>query len=142
MFWKVILVILEVLAGVFVLLGIIAMLKKKDSVYGNEPEQQNPLEGKKVVFVADENDKENADGVRGHLEAIGESDYKQGLYGRVFKRVVDIILSFGGLVVLSPVFLVLSIAIKIDDPGPLFFCQKRMGQNKRYFVGNPLRLSY
>ncbi|MCQ2412189.1 MAG: sugar transferase [Sphaerochaetaceae bacterium] len=128
-----ILVILEVLAGVFVLLGIIAMLKKKDSVYGNEPEQQNPLEGKKVVFVADENDKENADGVRGHLEAVGDSDYKQGLYGKVFKRLVDIILSFGGLVVLSPVFLVLAIAIKIDDPGPLFFCQKRMGQNKRYF---------
>lgn len=133
MFWNIILVILEVLAIAFVLLGITAILKKKDSVYGNNPEQQNPLEGKKVIFVADEHDKENADGVRGHLEAVGDSDYRQGFYGRVVKRFIDIILSFGGLVVLSPVFLVLAIAIKIDDPGPLFFCQKRMGIHKRYF---------
>ena len=43
-------------------------------------EYQNPMEGKQVVFVEDENDKENADGVRGHLEAIGASDYKAGFY--------------------------------------------------------------
>lgn len=36
-------------------------------------EQKNPLEGKKVIFVEDENDEENADGVRGHLEAVGET---------------------------------------------------------------------
>ena len=49
------------------------------------------------------------------------------------KRVVDIILSFGGLVCLSPIFIGLIIAIKIDDPGPVLFTQKRMGKNKQYF---------
>ena len=42
-------------------------------------------------------------------------------------------LSFGGLMVLSPVFIGISIAIFIDDPGPIFFTQKRLGQNKKYF---------
>ena len=38
-----------------------------------------------------------------------------------------------GLVILSPVYLVIAIAIKIDDPGPVFFTQKRVGKNKQYF---------
>ena len=42
-------------------------------------------------------------------------------------------MSFGGLLVLSPIFIGLSIAIFIDDPGPVFFTQKRLGQNKKYF---------
>ena len=46
---------------------------------------------------------------------------------------MDVVLSFGGLVVLSPILLGISIAIVIDDPGPVLFVQKRMGQNKRYF---------
>lgn len=91
------------------------------------------MEGKKVIFVENENDIENADGVRGHLEAIGESIYKPNVYEKYAKRIIDILLSFGGLVVLSPVFLGLSIAIKIDDPGPVLFTQKRIGQNKQYF---------
>ena len=37
------------------------------------------------------------------------------------------------MIVLSPVFAGLAIAIKIDDPGPVFFTQKRLGQNKQYF---------
>ena len=37
-------------------------------------EYSNPMAGKKVVFVEDSNDKENADGVRGHLEAVGTSE--------------------------------------------------------------------
>lgn len=133
MLLQIILIIVEVILAAFCILGIVAILSKSNSIYGNQPKEKNPLEGKKVVFVQDDNDKENADGVRGHLEAVGDSDYKPGFYGRVIKRVLDIILSFGGLVVLSPIFLVLAIAIKIDDPGPLFFCQKRMGKNKRYF---------
>ena len=38
-----------------------------------------------------------------------------------------------GLVILSLVYLIIAIAIKIDDPGPVFFTQKRVGKNKRYF---------
>lgn len=46
---------------------------------------------------------------------------------------LDIILSSIGLVVLSPVFLGIIIAIKIDDPGPVVFKQKRVGIHKKYF---------
>lgn len=132
--WKRVIGITTLTLGTaFVATSIVAKGKKGDSVYENEPEQKNPLEGKKVVFVEDENDKENADGVKGHLEAVGDSDYKPGFYERYVKRAADIVLSFGGLVALSPVLLGISVAIKIDDPGPVLFTQKRMGQNKEYF---------
>lgn len=133
MFLKVILTILAILAVAFILMVILALAKKKSSVYGNEPEQKNPLEGKKVVFIENENEPENADGVRGHLEAVGESQHKAGMYEKYIKRGLDVILSFGGLVVLSPVFLAIFIAIKIDDPGPVLFTQKRVGKNKEFF---------
>lgn len=130
---KIILAILATLAVAFILMVILALAKKKSSVYGNEPKQKNPLEGKKVVFVENENEPENADGVRGHLEAVGESQHKAGVYEKYIKRGLDVILSFGGLVVLSPVFLAIFIAIKIDDPGPVLFTQKRVGKNKEFF---------
>ena len=133
MFLKVILTILAILAVAFILMVILALAKKKSSVYGNEPEQKNPLEGKTVVFVENENEPENADGVRGHLEAVGESEHREGMYEKYIKRGLDVILSFGGLVVLSPVFLILAVAIYIDDPGPILFTQKRTGENKQYF---------
>lgn len=121
------------LGSVFAGMEIWAKIKKDNSVYKNEPSEQNPMEGKKVVFIEDDNDIENADGVRGHLEAIGDSDYRAGFYEKYVKRALDVVLSFGGLVILSPVFIGLSIAIFIDDPGPIFFTQKRLGQNKKYF---------
>lgn len=133
MIMKVILTILAILVVVFILMVILALVKKKSSVYGNEPQQRNHLEGKKVVFVENENELENADGVRGHLEAVGESQHKAGIYEKYIKRILDIILSFGGLVVLSPVFLILAVAIYIDDPGPILFTQKRVGKNKEFF---------
>ena len=117
----------------FLALNIIAGKKKKGSVYANEPKEKNPLEGCKVTFVKDDNDPENADGVRGHLEAAGKSDYRPGIYEKYIKRAMDVILSFGGLVVLSPLYIGISAAIIIDDPGPVFFTQKRLGQNKKYF---------
>ncbi len=98
-----------------------------------EDEYHNPMFGKKVIFVEDSNDIENDDGVRGHLEAVGNSDYKPGLYEKCCKRIIDIVLSGVGLIVLSPVYLIVSIAIKADDPGPVMFTQKRVGKNKKFF---------
>lgn len=49
------------------------------------------------------------------------------------KRGIDFILSLLGLIVLSPVFLVLIIAIKVDSPGPVLFRQKRVGIHKTHF---------
>ena len=54
------------------------------------------------------------------------------LYLKV-KRILDIILSFTGLVILSPVFLILGLAIKVDSRGPLLFKQKRVGKGKSHF---------
>lgn len=50
------------------------------------------------------------------------------------KRGIDFILSLLGLIVLSPVFLVLIIAIKVDSPGPVLFRQKRVGIHKTHFA--------
>lgn len=55
------------------------------------------------------------------------------MYIHFFKRIIDFILSFIAAIVLLPVFLVVSIAIVIDDPGPVFFSQKRFGKNKKFF---------
>lgn len=51
----------------------------------------------------------------------------------IIKRGIDIVLAFIGLIVLSPVFLILAISIKFDSKGPIFFKQKRVGKDKRHF---------
>lgn len=121
-------------AGVtFAGMYLVARKKKSDYTYKNEPAEQNPFAGKKVVFVQDDNDDENADGVRGHLEVVSVSVQQQSLYSKYGKRMLDVVLSFGGLVALSPVYAAIALAIKIEDPGPVLFTQKRVGQNKEYF---------
>lgn len=55
------------------------------------------------------------------------------MYAKVIKRIIDIVLSFLALILLSWLFLGLIIAIKIDDPGPAFFNQKRVGIHKTFF---------
>lgn len=52
------------------------------------------------------------------------------MYKKFVKRLIDIVLSVCGIVVLAPVWLIAAIAIKIDDPGPVFFRQKRIAQDK------------
>lgn len=55
------------------------------------------------------------------------------MYRNFVKRAIDVILSFIGVVVLSPIFLILILAIRIDSPGPILFKQKRIGIHKQYF---------
>lgn len=121
------------LGAAFVAATVTAKLKKADSVYDNDPKEKNPLEGKTVVFVENENEPVNADGVKGHLEVVGKSEHKAGVYERYIKRGADVVLSFGGLVALSPILGGIALAIKAEDPGPVFFTQKRVGKNKEYF---------
>ena len=52
---------------------------------------------------------------------------------KFIKRILDIILSLSGMIVLSPLFLVLIIAIKLDSKGPVLFKQKRIGLHKKHF---------
>ena len=55
------------------------------------------------------------------------------MYESIFKRWIDIALSAVGLLVLSLVYLVIAIAVYVDDPGPIFFKQKRVGKGKTFF---------
>ncbi|MEF9976619.1 MAG: sugar transferase, partial [Oscillospiraceae bacterium] len=55
------------------------------------------------------------------------------MYKGFFKRLIDFVLSLCGLIVLSPVFLILSAWIKLDSKGPILFRQKRVGKDKGYF---------
>lgn len=54
------------------------------------------------------------------------------VYLRV-KRVLDFVCSLLAMIILSPIFLILVIAIKIDSKGPVLFKQKRFGIHKTYF---------
>lgn len=51
----------------------------------------------------------------------------------VLKRVLDFILAFISLIVLSPVFIIISLIIKFTSDGPVFFKQRRIGKNKKEF---------
>lgn len=55
------------------------------------------------------------------------------MYRSFFKPVFDFIISLIGILVLIPVWIILVIAIIIDDPGPIFFTQKRVGLHKKNF---------
>lgn len=55
------------------------------------------------------------------------------MYKKVVKRLLDIILSLCGIIVLSVPMAIIALAIKIDSKGPVFFKQKRVGLNKEHF---------
>ncbi len=53
--------------------------------------------------------------------------------GDCMKRIIDLIISLIGLIVLSPIFLILIVWIKLDSKGPVLFKQKRVGIHKTHF---------
>jgi len=55
------------------------------------------------------------------------------MYKHFFKRILDIFLSFFGIVILAFPMLIIAIAIKLDSKGPVFFKQKRIGKKKKIF---------
>jgi O-antigen biosynthesis protein WbqP len=55
------------------------------------------------------------------------------MYTNFLKRVIDFSLAIIGTIVLSPLFLLLVVLIKLDSKGPVLFKQKRVGLNKKYF---------
>lgn len=55
------------------------------------------------------------------------------MYRNYGKRLLDLLLSACGILVLLPVYLVIAVAIEIDDPGPVLFRQKRVGIHKTHF---------
>jgi O-antigen biosynthesis protein WbqP len=55
------------------------------------------------------------------------------MYKAFLKRVIDVVLSLGGITVLLLPMLIIAVAIKIDSKGPVLFKQKRVGKDKKYF---------
>ena len=55
------------------------------------------------------------------------------MYERIIKRLLDLTLSVIAGIVLAIPMLIVAVIIKIDDPGPVLFKQKRVGKNKTYF---------
>jgi len=64
------------------------------------------------------------------------------MYYKIIKKILDFVLSFAGLVLLSPIFLVLVILIKKDSKGPVLFKQKRFGKAKKFFYIYKFRTMY
>ncbi|HHT7719739.1 TPA: sugar transferase [Streptococcus suis] len=60
----------------------------------------------------------------------------------ILKRVSDMVISGLAIVVLSPVFLLIAVAIKLDSKGPVLFKQKRVGKNKSHFMIYKFRSMY
>lgn len=55
------------------------------------------------------------------------------MYEKFFKRLIDIVLSFLGIIVMAIPMFIVALIIKIDSPGPVFFKQKRVGIHKNTF---------
>ncbi len=64
---------------------------------------------------------------------MAEQKRENGIYNRVVKRIIDLVLSALILIVFSPILLLLVLAIKVDSKGPVLFTQKRVGVNKATF---------
>lgn len=60
-------------------------------------------------------------------------DRKMSIYDRIVKRILDIICSLAAIVCLSILYLPICVIIKCTSEGPVFFRQKRIGKNKKYF---------
>ena len=66
------------------------------------------------------------------LELESKSSMEFSLY-EVIKRLIDVFCSFLGVIVLSPLFIIIAIIIKTTSKGPVFFSQKRVGKNGKEF---------
>ena len=55
------------------------------------------------------------------------------------KRILDVVVSFVGMIILGLMFPILAVAIKVDGPGPIFYRRKRLGINSRPFAMNKFR---
>jgi len=69
------------------------------------------------------------------MSAKNSKDRSETFYAGTGKRMFDLLLSIPSLIILSPVYLLSAILIKLDTPGPILFSQDRIGQN-----GKPFRL--
>lgn len=121
---KVLLVIFASVICAYIVLRILAaVLSNREDISDNNP-YLNPNKADEIL----------PDDMAEYAKNMPNSpDRNIGLYEKFFKRLIDSVISFFGLLILSPIFLVLIAAIKIDDPGPVFFKQNRVGKDNEFF---------
>ena len=56
------------------------------------------------------------------------------IYKLYLKRIIDFTIALIGLIILSPIILILILCIKVDSKGPVLFKQRRIGKGKRNFI--------
>lgn len=79
---------------------------------------------------------------RGNTYLIGISTVHHNIRDVLLKRIMDICGALAGLVISIPLIAMVAIPLKMESPGPLFFKQKRVGLNGRYFYIYKLRSMY
>lgn len=132
-------IVLYIIMGIFAVAVILALWRKEPE----NADERNPYIDKSVSSgtVSIDGDKLPED-MWFYVALLHETMRplrKTGLYERVIKRILDIIISFIALLVLSPLYLIISIAVFIDDPGRVFFTQRRIGKGKTYFAMHKFR---
>lgn len=65
---------------------------------------------------------------------LSTDEKEKSIYENIIKPALDQMFSFGGLIALSPLYLLISLAVYLDDPGTVFFTQKRVGKNGHFFM--------
>ena len=110
---------LSALGGIYVLARVIALFK----------EENKRIDDGNPYIVGDD----GKDGV------VNDVMCPSNWYVNIVKPLMDHVLSFFALLLLSPVLVFISLAIWIDDPGPVYFSQRRVGRYGRYFMLHKFR---
>ncbi len=93
----------------------------------------------KIIVDPADIDKNNQYLVCNEKKTEYTEDYAATFYERNIKVAIDKILSFCGLVLLTPLYVLICLAVYLDDPGPIFFSQVRVGKDKHFFILHKFR---
>ena len=128
--------ILVVLLVIFIIMKTVAVIKREASNVDDENPYLHPERAEKILpaEMAMWVNTPSTDSISDKGKTLNKIRNRSGAYEHFLKPLIDVILSFLGLLVLSPVFLAITIAIKLDDPGSVFFMQKRVEADD-LFVG-------
>jgi undecaprenyl-phosphate galactose phosphotransferase len=74
----------------------------------------------------------NVDKVK-DLPVVRSNSSLDGAYNNYFKRILDVLFTSIGVVIISPLLLFIAVGVKLSSPGPIIFKQKRIGKNGKFF---------
>lgn len=134
---KNILIACTALAGTYLVASAVA--RKKSDEEKENIDADNPYRNAGVCEGSRINTSGSGNSGRGSISSGDSGRASTGTYETIVKPIIDRALSFGGLALLSPLFAAVSAAVWIDDPGPVFFTQKRIGKDKTYFLCHKFR---